>query len=224
MADADRWRRWGPYVAERAWGTVREDYSAGGDAWTYLPHDAARSTAFRWSEEGLAGIGDEEQQLCLAWSFWNGADPFLKERAFGLTNGEGNHGEDAKEEWWYLDATPSSSYLHWAYRYPAKAFPYDELRRVNRERRKDQPEYELADTGALDGCWEVGVELAKDGPDSMVARLTATNTGSTTAQLHVLPTLWFRNTWSWDPGRERPSMRLDADQAVRATHSSLGDL
>ena len=221
MRDADPWRRWGPYVAERAWGTVREDYSADGDAWRWLPFEAAGSTAYRWNEDGLAGICDDEQRLVLSWAFWNGADPILKERLFGLANAEGNHGEDAKEEWWYLDATPSSSYLRWVYRYPQTAFPYEQLR--NSQPGKDGPEYELADTGALDGCWEIELEVAKDGPESMVLRLRATNTGAEDAVLHVLPTLCFRNTWSWDVTRPRPAMHVH-DGVIVAIHPSLGEM
>ena len=221
MRAADAWRRWGPYVAERAWGTVREDYSPDGDAWHWLPFDAARSTAYRWNEDGLAGICDDEQRLLLTWAFWNGADPFLKERLFGLANAEGNHGEDVKEEWWYLDATPSSSYLRWAYRYPRTAFPYEQLRSSSPG--KGDPEYELADTGALAGCWEIELEVAKDGPESMVLRLSATNTSAEEAVLHVLPTLCFRNTWSWDPTRPRPTMRMH-DGEILSSHPTLGEM
>ena len=229
MTDAERarladplWSRWGPYVAERAWGNVREDYSADGDAWRHLRFDDARSTAYRWSEDGIAGICDDEQRLVLAWSFWNGVDPILKERMFGLTNAEGNHGEDVKEQWWYLDATPTSSYLSWAYRYPQRPFPYDELRQQSAVRGRDQPEFELDDTDALDGCWELSLEVAKDGPESLLLRLTATNSGQEPATLHVLPTLWFRNTWSWDSARPVPALSLASDGAVQADHPTLG--
>lgn len=217
--DGQPWRLWGPYVAERAWGTVREDYSAGGDAWGYLTHEDARSTAYRWNEDGLAGICDEQQRLCLTWSFWNGVDPVLKERIFGLTNAEGNHGEDAKEQWFYVDATPTSSYLSWRYRYPTTPFPYAELRA---SRSRDEPELELADTGALDGCWELGLELAKDGPESMVLRLSATNTSEVEQVLHVLPTLVFRNTWTWHPGRPVPE--ISWRDGLLATHPTLGEM
>ncbi|MCU1586772.1 MAG: hypothetical protein JWN31_265 [Frankiales bacterium] len=195
------WRRWGPYVAERAWGTVREDYSADGDAWSWLSYEDARSTAYRWNEDGLAGICDTSQRVCLTWSFWNGVDPFLKERVFGLTGPEGNHGEDAKEEWFYVDATPTSSYLAWRYRYPTVPFPYAALREP---RTRAEPELELSVTGALEGCWEIALEVAKDGPDAMVLRLSATNSSTAEQVLHVLPTLTLRNTWSWHPGSPRP--------------------
>jgi hypothetical protein len=231
VTDAERqrladplWSRWGPYVAERAWGTVREDYSADGDAWRHLTYEDARSTAYRWSEDGIAGICDDEQRLVLAWAFWNGTDATLKERMFGLTNAEGNHGEDVKEEWWYLDATPTSSYLSWAYRYPQRSFPYDELRRANVGRSRDEREFELADTDALQGCWDLTLQVGKDGPESLLLELTATNTGDAPATLHVLPTLWFRNTWSWDPARPVPVLSLAADGAVLAAHPALGEM
>src|SRR3954452_6595248 len=164
QGEAD-WRLWGPYLAERAWGTVREDYSADGDAWRSFPFDQARSRAYRWSEDGLGGICDSSQRLCFAFAFWNGRDPFLKERIFGLTGHEGNHGEDAKEQWWYVDATPTHSWLQWRYRYPQQEFPYDDLRRVNATRGRDEPEYELADTGILaQGYWDISVEYAKAAP------------------------------------------------------------
>jgi hypothetical protein len=184
------WRRWGPYLAERQWGLVREDYSADGDAWASLPFDAARSTAYRWGEDGLAGLSDERQLACFAFAFWNGVDPILKERLFGLANGEGNHGEDVKEEYAYLDATPTASWLRWAYRYPIAPFPYEDLRAENARRGRDEPEYELADTGALEGCWEIDVDIAKASPTDLLIRLRATNTGAAPATLHVLPHLW----------------------------------
>ena len=218
-AGTSAWRLWGPYVAERAWGTVREDYSASGDAWSYLSHDDARSTAYRWSEDGLAGICDSHQRLSLTWSFWNGVDPVLKERIFGLTGPEGNHGEDAKEEWFYVDATPTSSYLSWRYRYPTLPFPYDALRAP---RTREEPELELADTGALEGCWEIGLEVAKDDPTSLVMRLSATNTSSSEQVLHVLPTLTLRNTWSWSGTPRKPQIRWQ--EGLLAEHPELGPM
>ena len=182
LAEADgkvnRWRRFGPYVAERAWGSVREDYTADGDAWDNLTHDEARSTAYRWNEDGMAGLCDEEQYLCLGLALWNGVDPILKERMFGLTNSEGNHGEDVKEQWWYVDATPTSSWLSWRYHYPQKPFPYEDLVATNEERGRLVPEYEIADTGVMDGCWQVTLDVAKAAPDDLRLRYTVTNTGS----------------------------------------------
>jgi hypothetical protein len=201
------WRRFGPYLPERAWGTVREDYSMSGDAWRYFPHDHARSRAYRWNEDGLAGLCDEHQQLCLGLALWNGVDPILKERLFGLTGPEGNHGEDAKEYWWYLDATPSSSWLRWRYHYPQRAFPYDDLVSTNLHRAKHEPEYELADTGVFDDgrYWVVTVEYAKASPTDLCMRVTAENVGPEPATLHLLPHLWFPNTWSWgEDHRARP--------------------
>ena len=227
LADADSgtaaWRRWGPYLSERAWGTVREDYSADGDAWRSFPHDHARSRAYRWNEDGLAGLCDLQQRLCFALAFWNGADPFLKERAFGLTNEEGNHGEDVKEYWWYLDSTPTHSWMRWRYHYPQAAFPYRQLVEENGRRSRLEPEFELLDTGVFDGdrYWQISAEYAKSRPDDMVIRVSARNAGPETATLHLLPTLWFRNTWSWWEGSERPLLRDDAGVIV-AEHRTLG--
>jgi Mannosylglycerate hydrolase MGH1-like glycoside hydrolase domain len=216
------WRLWGPYLSERAWGTVREDYSADGDAWRYLSHDQARSKAYRWSEDGLAGICDAEQRLCLAFAFWNGRDPILKERIFGLTGPEGNHGEDAKELWWYVDATPDARRLAWRYVYPQAAFPYDALVRENARRTRDDPEFELADTGVLDdGFWAIDVEYAKAAPDDICVRLVAHNRSAVAAALDVLPTMWFRNTWSWSADATKPSLHADAG-AIVAEHPTLG--
>ncbi len=218
-----RWRQWGPYLSERAWGTVREDYSADGTAWDYFPHDHARSRAFRWSEDGLGGICDEDQHLCLAFAFWNGKDPILKERIFGLTGNEGNHGEDAKEYWWYLDSTPTHSWMRWAYAYPQAAFPYDEL--VHHGRGKLDPELELLDTGIFDEdrYWDIVVDYAKATPDDWCIRMRIRNAGPEAATLHVLPTLWFRNTWSWDHGAPRPAI-VERDGALVARHSRLGSM
>src|SRR5512144_1430057 len=179
------WKKWGPYLSERQWGTVREDYSDNGDAWNYFTHDQARSRAYRWGEDGLAGISDDHQRLCFALALWNGRDPILKERAFGLSNGEGNHGEDVKEYYFYLDSTPTHSYMKMLYKYPHAAFPYADLVETNRRRGKHEPEYELADTGVFDGdrYFDVFVEYAKAAPDTIVARITAVNRGPETAAL-----------------------------------------
>jgi hypothetical protein len=224
----ENWRLWGPYLAERAWGTVREDYSASGDAWEYFDHDQARSRAYRWNEDGMGGISDEGQRLCLALALWNGADPFLKERAFGLTGKQGNHGEDVKEYYFYLDATPSHAYLRYLYKYPQRAYPYAQLVEENRWRSRDEPAFNLADTGAFDDSryWDVEVAYAKASPYEIHATITATNRGPETAVLEVLPTLWFRNDWSWSGGA-KPRMQATlpprgAQWAVRAEHATLG--
>jgi hypothetical protein len=217
------WRRWGPYLSERGWGTVREDYSATGDAWTYFPHDHARSRAYRWNEDGLAGICDDRQTLCFALAFWNGRDPILKERIFGLNGHEGNHGEDAKEYWWFLDSTPTHSWMRWRYMYPQAEFPYDELVGVNRTRTRLDPEFELVDTGVFDSgaYWEITADYAKASPEDVLCRVVVRNAGAETAKIDVLPTLWFRNTWSWEAGAERPSISLDGAVLV-AEHADLG--
>jgi hypothetical protein len=220
--DRAAWLRWGPYLSERAWGTVREDYSANGDAWNYLPHDHARSRAFRWSEDGLGGICDDHQLLCLAFSFWNGVDPILKERIFGLTGPQGNHGEDAKEYWWYIDSTPTHSWMRWRYLYPQRAFPYQELIDENARRTTSDPEYELADTGVFDaGFWDITVDYAKESPDDFVIELRARNASAVAASLHVLPTLWFRNTWAWGINDSIPVLHADKGRIV-ADHAVLG--
>ena len=223
--EAGAWRAWGPYLSERAWGTVREDYSPGGTAWDYLPHDHARSRAYRWSEDGLAGLCDLRQRLCLALALWNERDPILKERIFGLTGEEGNHGEDAKEYWWYLDALPSHAWLRWRMHYAQGAFPYGELVAENRRRGRAEPEYELVDTGIFDGdrYFAVTVDYAKAGPEDLLMRITVRNHGPEAAALRVLPTLWFRNTWSWAPGSARPELGLDPDGGILARHHGLGD-
>src|SRR5712691_678821 len=210
-AGTAHWRRWGPYLAERQWGTVREDYSANGAAWDSFPHDHARSRAYRWGEDGLLGISDDAARLCFSVALWNGQDPILKERLFGLTGPEGNHGEDVKEVYAHLDATPTGSYLKALYRYPQRAFPYSDLVAENGRRDRDAPEYELADTGVLDDdrFFDVEVEYAKAGPEDIVVRITATNRGPDPAPLHLLPTLWYRNTWSWGRGGDRPSIAID---------------
>jgi hypothetical protein len=223
MATSAPWRRWGPYLAERAWGTVREDYSPGGTAWDSFPHDHARSRAYRWSEDGLGGICDSDQRLCFAFSFWNGRDAILKERLFGLTGPQGNHGEDAKECWWFTDATPSHAYLAWRYAYPQAAFPYERLVEVNARRGRDDPEFELLDTGVFDGdrYWDVLVEYAKASPTDICIRVEVRNAGPDEASLDVLPTLWFRNTWTWEAGSARPSLR-PYDRGIEAEHPTLG--
>jgi hypothetical protein len=221
--DREAWTRWGPYVSERAWGTVREDYSAGGTAWEYLPHDHARSRAYRWSEDGLGGICDDRQRLCFAWAFWNGSDPILKERIFGLTGNEGNHGEDAKEYWWYLDSTPSHSWMRWRYAYPQAAFPYGDLVAENRRRGRGGLEYELLDTGVFDDdrYWDLVADYAKAGPDDLCLRLRVRNAGPADEELHVLPTLWFRNRWTWSDRVPRPALRA-AESALRCEEERLG--
>ena len=224
------WKRWGPYLAERQWGTVREDYSADGNVWEYFPHDHARSRTYRWGEDGLLGITDRQCRLCFGLALWNGRDPILKERLFGLTGPEGNHGEDVKECYYYLDSTPTHAYLKALYKYPQAAFPYDELVAENRRRGKDNPEYELADTGVFDGdrYFDVVAEYAKAGPDDILIRITVSNRGPEPAPLHVLPTLWFRNTWSWGRTGEgyhpRPAIeRGSSGQELIARHGLLGD-
>jgi hypothetical protein len=206
--DGVPWRRWGPYLAERQWATVREDYSADGNVWQSFPHDHARSRAYRWGEDGLLGICDDQARLCFALALWNEADPILKERLFGLTGPEGNHGEDVKEEYFYLDSTPTHSYMKALYKYPQRAFPYADLVEENRRRGRDAPEYELQHTGAFDddAYFDVVVEYAKAGPGDILIRITATNRGSADAPLRLLPTLWFRNTWSWGYAVERPQL------------------
>ncbi len=210
------WKQWGPYLSERQWGTVREDYSAGGTAWEALSHDAARSRAYRWGEDGIFGLSDDQQTLCFALAFWNGHDPILKERLFGLTNSEGNHGEDVKESYYYLDATPTHSYLKALYKYPQTRFPYAELVEENRRRGKHDPEFELADTGVFDGdrYFDVVAEYAKCSPTDMCLRLTIHNRGPEAADLHVLPQLWFRNTWSWGYPADKPELAVEDDVLV----------
>jgi hypothetical protein len=219
------WKRWGPYVSERQWGTVREDYSRDGSAWEYLPHDHARSRAYRWGEDGIAGISDNHQRLCFAWAFWNGRDPLLKERLFGLGGPQGNHGEDVKECYFYLDSTPTHSYMKYLYKYPQAAFPYQDLLEENRRRGRTAPEYELLDTGVFDEdrYWDILLEYAKAGVNDILIRVTATNRGPEAAVLDLLPTLWFRNTWSWDRGAPRPTLSAWARATViEADHDALG--
>ena len=224
------WNLWGPYVSERAWGTVREDYSVNGEAWSYFPHDHARSRAYRWSEDGLAGICDRHQYLCFALALWNGRDPILKERMFGLDGSEGNHAEDVKEYYFYVDNTPTHSYMKYLYKYPQAAYPYAQLVEENGRRDRLQPEYELVDTGIFDESryFDVEVEYAKAESDDILIRINISNRGPEPAPIEVLPTLWYRNTWRWDHDQRRPSIaRLETEHsqvsAVLATHWVLGD-
>jgi hypothetical protein len=218
------WKKWGPYLSERQWGTVREDYSPEGDAWSHFTHDQSRSRAYRWGEDGLAGISDDGQRLCFALALWNGHDPILKERLFGLTNSEGNHGEDVKEYYFYLDSTPTHSYMKYLYKYPLSEYPYRDLVETNRARTRLDMEYELLDTGAFDDdryC-DVFVEYAKEGPEDVLIRISVENRSRETARLQVLPTLWFRNTWSWGGAGAKPVLREDAG-TIAATHPELGE-
>jgi hypothetical protein len=228
------WKKWGPYLSERQWGTVREDYSENGDAWNFFTHDHARSRAYRWGEDGLAGISDDNQRLCFALALWNGKDPILKERLFGLTNNEGNHGEDVKEYCFYLDNTPTHSYMKYLYKYPQAAYPYSDLFETNRRRSRSDMEYELLDTGVFneDRYFDVFVEHAKNGPEDILVRITAANRGPEAAELHLLPTLWFRNDWSlWIAASNRATKKPNLRQieaaagtsAVAATHPQLGE-
>src|SRR5919108_5581538 len=225
------WKRWGPYLSERAWGTVREDYSPYGTAWDYLPHDHARSKAYRWNEDGIAGISDRHQLICFALALWNGKDPILKERLFGLTGSEGNHGEDVKEYYFYLDSTPTHSYMKMLYKYPQRAFPYADLVETNRQRGKGEPEYELFDTGifAENRYFDIFIEYAKADVEDILIRLTAFNRGPEDADLTLLPTVWFRNTWSWGwehDQMERPSLKAISSGShgrwIEANHATLG--
>lgn len=227
LAEADAgavpWRRWGPYLSERQWGTVREDYSDDGDAWSYFTHDQARSRAYRWGEDGIAGVSDDKQRLCFALALWNGRDPLLKERMFGLTNAEGNHGEDVKEYYFHLDNTPTHSYMKYLYKYPQAEFPYADLVTTNQARGREDLEYELLDTGVFDEdrYFDVFVEYAKAGPEDLLIEITAHNRGPGEAVLHVLPTLWFRHTWSWAGGAAVPHLSL-TQSAILADHEELG--
>ena len=219
------WRKWGPYLSERQWGTVREDYSPHGEAWEYVSHDAARSRAYRWGEDGIAGFSDDHSRLCFSLALWNGKDKILKERMFGLTGNEGNHGEDVKECYYYLDGTPTNSYLKTLYKYPQREFPYDELVKRNKTGR-DQPEFELIDTDAFadDRYFDVFVEYAKDSEEDILIRITVNNRGPDAAELHLLPHLWFRNTWSWGHEHDgKPSLKLTQSGHVDASHPKLGD-
>ena len=229
------WKKWGPYLSERQWGTVREDYSENGDAWNFFTHDHARSRAYRWGEDGIAGISDDKQHLCFALALWNGKDPIIKERLFGLTNSQGNHGEDVKEYYFYLDSTPTHSYMKYLYKYPQAAYPYDDLVRVNGQRTREEMEYELLDTGVFneDRYFDVFIEYAKAGPEDILVKITAVNRGPEAADLHLLPTLWFRNDWSaWiaesNRASEKPLVKQIKSKSgtsiAMASHSILGDI
>jgi len=223
------WRKWGPYLSERQWGTVREDYSNDGNAWDYFTHDQARSRAYHWGEDGLAGISDEKQQMCFGIALWNGKDPILKERLFGLTNSEGNHGEDVKEYYFYLDSTPTHSYMRYLYKYPQQAFPYDDLVATSKRRSRAEMEYELLDTGIFEGdrYFDVFVEYAKHTAEDILIQISVSNRGAEPATLHVLPTLWFRNSWTWWPSTPRPVLHQIASKndvrIVAASHPELGE-
>jgi hypothetical protein len=219
------WKKWGPYLSERQWGTVREDYSDGGNAWDYFTHDQARSRAYRWGEDGLAGVSDDRQQLCFALAVWNGKDPILKERLFGLTNSESNHGEDVKEYYFYLDSTPTHSYMKYLYKYPQAEFPYADLVETSRRRSRGEFEYELLDTGVFDEnrYFDVFVEYAKGAPEDLLIQITIHNRGPEQAEIHVLPTLWFRNQWSWTGIVEKPRLQRVGAGVIKATHASLGE-
>ena len=219
------WKKWGPYLSERQWGTVREDYSENGDAWNYFTHDHARSRAYRWGEDGLGGLCDDKQRLCFALALWNERDPILKERLFGLTNSEANHGEDVKEYYFYLDSTPTHSYMKYLYKYPQREYPYRDLIETNRRRSREEFEYELLDTGIFndDRYFDVFVEYAKESPEDVLIRITVHNRGPEAARLRVLPTLWFRNTWSFGDDDRKPSLGEAGPSAVRATHHELGE-
>src|SRR5436190_1196364 len=226
VRDGAPWRRWGPYLSERQWGTVREDYSEHGNAWDYLPHDHARSRAYRWGEDGIAGFGDDQLYLCLGLALWNERDPILKERLFGLTNSEGDHGEDVKELYYYLDGTPSHSWMRMLYKYPQAEFPYARLVEETRRRGVDDPEFELLDTGAFDDdrYFDIAVTSAKAGHDDVLMEIVATNRGSEPAPLHILPQLWARNVWSWKPGVQKPLLRKVSGSDVVAIHPQLSTM
>jgi len=219
------WKKWGPYLSERQWGTVREDYSHDGNAWEYFSHDQSRSRAYRWGEDGLAGISDDKQQLCFAIALWNGRDPILKERLFGLTNNEGNHGEDVKEYYFYIDSTPTHSYMKYLYKYPQGEYPYLDLVQTNRGRSREEFEYELLDTGIFDDdrYFDIFVEYAKGDPEDVLIKISAHNRGPEAAKLHVLPTLWFRNTWSWTENEPKPVLGQVAVDKIHASHPALGE-
>ena len=221
------WKKWGPYLSERQWGTVREDYSDGGNAWDYFTHEQSHSRAYHWGEDGLAGISDDKQRLCFALALWNGKDPVLKERLFGLTNSQGNHGEDVKEYYFYLDSTPTHSYMKYLYKYPQAAYPYEQLVKGNQGRGRQEFEYELINTGIFneDRYFDVFVEYAKESPEDILVQITVHNRGPEATALHVLPTLWFRNRWSWGRDNPRPLLKAVAGEGavVKVSDSDLGE-
>ena len=228
--DRAGWLAWGPYLSERQWGTVREDYSHDGDAWSHFPHDDARRRAYRWGEDGIGGFSDSEQLLCLSVGMWNGVDPILKERLFGLTNAQGNHGEDVKELYYYLDATPSHSYLKMLYKYPQAVFPYEQLVNENGRRNKLEPEFELIDSGLFESnrYFDVFVEYAQSTPGDILMRVTAVNRGPDPARIVLLPQIWFRNTWSWVPDSPRPMLAVaeptdQGDAILQIAHPSFDE-
>jgi len=221
------WKKWGPYLSERQWGTVREDYSENGNAWDYFTHEQSHSRAYHWGEDGLAGISDDRQRLCFALALWNGKDPVLKERLFGLTNSQGNHGEDVKEYYFYLDSTPTHSYMKYLYKYPQAAYPYEQLVKTNQGRSRQEFEYELINTGIFDDdrYFDVFVEYAKESPEDVLVQISIHNRGAEPAEIHVLPTLWFRNSWSWGKDNPRPSLASARGNGsvVCAKDPELGD-
>lgn len=219
------WRKWGPYLTDRQWGTVREDYSTYGNAWEYVSHDDARSKAYRWGEEGIAGISDDQQIICFSVAIWNKKDPIIKKRYFGLTGNQGNHGEDVKEYYYYLDNTPTHSYIKMLYKYPQDAFPYSKLIEENNRRTKADPEYELIDTGIFDEdkYFDVFVEYAKNSEEDILIKITAHNRGNEKAELHIIPQIWFRNTWRWGKSNYKPEMFLAENNSIRIIHKRLGD-
>ena len=219
------WKKWGPYLSERQWGTVREDYSEDGNAWDYFSHDQSRSRSYHWGEDGMAGISDDKQLLCFALALWNGRDPILKERMFGLTNSESNHGEDVKEYYFYIDSTPTHSYMKCLYKYPQREYPYNDLVQTNRRRSRDEFEYELLDTGVFedDRYFDVFVEYAKADPEDVLIKISIHNRGPEVAQIHVLPTIWFRNTWTWEEGEPKPILGQVRDGTIHTSHPKLGD-
>ena len=220
----DDWKKWGPYISDRQWGTVREDYSANGDAWNYITHDMARSKAYRWNEEGIAGICDELQLVCFSIALWNKKDPIIKERHFGLSNPEGNHGEDVKELYYYLDSTPTHSYMKMLYKYPQQEYPYKWLVDENKRRTRNDPEFELIDTGIFDQdkYFDVFIEYAKSAPGEILIKITVHNRGVEDAALNILPTIWFRNTWDWGYDDYQPHLAEDSPGVMDVYHKDLG--
>jgi hypothetical protein len=223
--DKPLWKKWGPYMTDRQWGTVREDYSGNGDAWEFVSHDMARSKAYRWGEEGIAGICDEQQFLCFAIALWNKKDPILKERYFGLTGNEGNHGEDVKECYYYLDSTPTHSYMKMLYKYPHSEFPYQQLIDENKKRGKNEPEFELLDTGIFhqDQYFDIFIEYAKNDPEDILIKITIFNRSSEETSLNILPTIWFRNTWAWGYDSYKPVLTISDPSSIHISHQKYGD-
>jgi hypothetical protein len=223
--DKPLWKKWGPYMTDRQWGTVREDYSGNGAAWEFVSHDMARSKAYRWGEEGIAGICDEHQFLCFAIALWNKKDPILKERYFGLTGNEGNHGEDVKECYYYLDSTPTHSYMKMLYKYPHSEFPYQQLIDENKKRGKNEPEFELLDTGIFnqDHYFDIFIEYAKNDPEDILIKITIFNRSSEETSLNILPTIWFRNTWAWGYDSYKPVLTISDPSSIHISHQKYGN-